>query len=428
MEKSHRLFLEAQRLIPGGVNSPVRACKAVGAEPLFLESGQGAYVWDVDGNRYIDYVCSWGPIIVGHSHPKVVNAIKEQVEKATTFGAPTALEVEMARLITTLIPSIEKVRLVNSGTEATMSALRLARAYTGRNNIIKFNGSYHGHVDSLLVQAGSGLLTLGIPDSLGVPQSFAQTTISLPYNNLEELDKTLKLFGKDIAAIIVEPVCGNMGVVLPKPGFLEGLRERCNHYKILLIFDEVITGFRLGLGGAQGLFNVTPDITCLGKIIGGGLPVGAYGGRSEIMELVAPQGGVYQAGTLSGNPIAMAAGIQTLRILMEENPYPSLAQKAQTLFGGIVEIGASLNLEITVNYMGSLGTLFFAPPPICCYEDAKKSNLNLFKIFYREMLKQGIYLPPSQFEAWFISMAHSDKEINMTLEAVTKALKAIKEK
>jgi glutamate-1-semialdehyde 2,1-aminomutase len=427
MEKSHRLFLEAQRLIPGGVNSPVRACKAVGTEPLFLESAKGAYVWDVDGNRYIDYVCSWGPLILGHSHPKVVEAIREQVEKATTFGAPTELEVEMARLITTVVPSMEKVRLVNSGTEATMSALRLARAYTGRDHILKFNGCYHGHVDSLLVQAGSGLATLGIPDSLGVPQSFAQTTISLPYNNLNELDKTLEHLGREIAAIIVEPVAGNMGVVLPEPGFLEGLRDRCNHYGILLIFDEVITGFRLGLGGAQGLFNVRPDITCLGKIIGGGLPVGAYGGRGEIMELVAPQGRMYQAGTLSGNPIAMAAGVQTLKVLMEEDPYQGLSAKAQILFGGIMEIATSLDFEITVNYIGSLGTLFFAPPPIRCYEDAKKSNLQLFRRFYQQMLKQGIYLPPSQFEAWFISIAHGDDEINKTLEAVHRALNTIKD-
>lgn len=425
MNKSSLLFKEAELLIPGGVNSPVRACKSVLSEPLFLSHGKGAYVWDVDGNPYIDYVCSWGPLILGHCHPRVVKAIQRQAEKGSTFGAPTELEIEMAQLITELIPSIQQIRMVNSGTEATMSALRLARAYTNREKIIKFNGCYHGHVDSLLVEAGSGLATFGIPASLGVPDGFAQTTISLPYNDLDSLRDAFQKFGAEIAAVIVEPIAGNMGLVLPRKGFLEGIKALCEKYGALLIFDEVITGFRVSLHGAQGIFGIEPDITCLGKIIGGGLPVGAYGGKREIMELVSPKGGVYQAGTLSGNPLAMAAGIETLKVLKEENPYEQLARRSTQLFESIKELGVKMGLDITVNHFGSMGTVFFAPGPINSYEDAKRSDTNLFSRFYKAMRKRGIYLPPSQYEAWFLSTVHGPTEIEQTLQAIRESLEEI---
>ncbi|MFN3533768.1 MAG: glutamate-1-semialdehyde 2,1-aminomutase [Desulfatiglandales bacterium] len=425
MDKNRELFLKAEDLIPGGVNSPVRACKAVGSYPLFLTHGKGAYVWDSNKDRYIDYVCSWGPLILGHSHPRVVSAIQEQAQRALTFGAPTELEIGMAQAIVELMPSIEMVRMVNSGTEATMSALRLARAYTKREKVVKFNGCYHGHVDSLLVEAGSGVATFGIPGCPGVPDSFAGTTISLPYNDLSKVESLFRDQGDQIAAVIVEPIAGNMGVVLPERGFLEGLRELTRRYDSLLIFDEVITGFRVGIGGAQGFFEIDPDITCLGKIIGGGLPVGAYGGRREIMGLVSPKGDVYQAGTLSGNPLAMAAGLETIKILREEDPYPRLASISKALFEGIGELGEKLGIQITVNYHGSMGTVFFGPGPIRSYEEAKGADPVLFGRFYREMRKRGIYLPPSQFEAWFLSTAHGPEEVDFTLKAAVESFERI---
>lgn len=422
MGRNEVLLKEAEALIPGGVNSPVRACRAVSTHPLFLERAEGPHVWDADGRQYIDYVGSWGPLILGHCHPRVVKAIQIQAEKGTTFGAPTQLEIEMARLLVELVPSVQKIRMVNSGTEATMSALRLARAYTGRKMVLKFNGCYHGHVDSLLVKAGSGVATLGIPGSLGVPEEFAKTTLSLPYNDLQAVRKVFQEMGKEIAAVIVEPIAGNMGVVLPKGEFLPGLKELTQKYGALLIFDEVITGFRVSLGGAQELYQIEPDLTCLGKIIGGGLPVGAYGGRKEVMELIAPLGGVYQAGTLSGNPLAMAAGIETIKILKEERPYGQLAQLAKTLFEGIMDVAKGMGVELTVNYIGSMGTVFFGPGPIESYEDAKRADTERFSMFYRAMRKRGICLPPSQFEAWFLSTAHGPSDIEKTIQAFKESL------
>ncbi len=423
--RSSACYKRAIESIPGGVNSPVRACKAVKSDPIFFERGEGPYLIDVDGNVYIDYVCSWGPLILGHAHPEVTAAIYSVSKKGTSFGAPTWQEVELAELIKSCIPSIEKVRLVNSGTEATMSAIRLARAYTGRKKIIKFEGCYHGHVDSLLVKAGSGLATFGIPASPGIPEELTKHTISLPYNDFEAVKQAFKEQGKEIAAVIVEPVAANMGVIPPKKGFLELLRELTSEHGSLLIFDEVITGFRLGISGAQGAFGITPDLTCLGKIIGGGLPVGAYGGKAEIMEMVAPEGPVYQAGTLSGNPIAVAAGLATLRELQKPGTYEKLEALAKLLEEGLKEILEELKLPYRVHRVASMLTLFFTDKEVIDFETALSSDTEKFARFWQEMVKRGVYLPPSQFEAWFVSLAHGEEEIEDTLEAVYESLEAL---
>lgn len=424
-----KLFYEkALNSIPGGVNSPVRACKAVKSDPVFFERGEGAYLIDVDGNRYIDYVCSWGPLILGHAHPEVIANIYFASKRGTSFGAPTWQEVELAELIKSCFPSIEKVRLVNSGTEATMSAIRLARAYTKRKKIVKFEGCYHGHVDSLLVKAGSGLATFGIPASPGIPEELTAHTLNLPFNNFEAVEKAFKNYREEIAGVIVEPIAGNMGVVLPKEGFLKFLREITQKYGALLIFDEIITGFRIGLSGAQGKFGITPDLTCLGKIIGGGLPVGAYGGKKEIMELVAPEGPVYQAGTLSGNPIAVSAGLATIKELMKPGTYERLEAISQKLEDGIKETLKELALPYKLNRAGSMLTLFFTEKEVVDFETALTSDTEKFAIFWQKMLEKGIYLPPSQFEAWFISLAHGEKEIENTIEKVYEALKEMHRK
>ncbi len=423
--RSSACYKRAIESIPGGVNSPVRACKAVKSDPIFFERGEGPYLIDVDGNVYIDYVCSWGPLILGHAHPEVTAAIYSVSKKGTSFGAPIWQEVELAELIKSCIPSIEKVRLVNSGTEATMSAIRLARAYTGRKKIIKFEGCYHGHVDSLLVKAGSGLATFGIPASPGIPEELTKHTISLPYNDFEAVKQAFKEYEKEIAAVIVEPVAANMGVIPPKKGFLELLRELTSEHGSLLIFDEVITGFRLGLSGAQGAFGITPDLTCLGKIIGGGLPVGAYGGKAEIMEMVAPEGPVYQAGTLSGNPIAVAAGLATIKELLKPGTYEKLEALAKLLEEGLKEILEELKLPYRVHRVASMLTLFFTDKEVIDFETALSSDTEKFARFWQEMVKRGVYLPPSQFEAWFVSLAHGEEEIEDTLEVVYESLEAL---
>lgn len=420
---SEKLFQKAKKCIPGGVNSPVRAGQAVGIDPPFISKANGCVIWDVDGNEYIDYVCSWGPMILGHAHPEIVNALEERVKLGTSYGAPTELEVEMADIIVEMVPSIEMVRMVNSGTEATMSAIRLARGYTGREKIIKFDGCYHGHADSLLVSAGSGLATLGIPGSPGVPQDLARHTISLPFNNLENVSQAFNKFGPEIAAVIVEPIPGNMGVINPDQAFLKGLRELTNEYGALLIFDEVISGFRVAIGGAQELYDIMPDLTCLGKIIGGGLPVGAYGGKKEIMTRMAPQGNVYQAGTLSGNPLAMAAGLTTLKILKEKSPYDDLEKKGDMLFSGLKRVAEAAGVNVVINRVGSMGSLFFTDEPVTDFETAKASDENQFKRYFRSMLDQGIYLAPSPYEAAFLSTAHSEETVRKTIECASIALK-----
>jgi len=422
---SERLFQEAKNYIPGGVNSPVRAGKAVGITPPFIAKAQGCYIWDVDGNRYIDYVGSWGPMILGHGRKEVIEAIVDAASRGTSYGAPTELEVKLARLIVAMVPSVEMVRMVNSGTEATMSAIRLARGYTGRMKIIKFEGCYHGHADSLLVAAGSGVATLGIPGSPGVPAELAQHTISLPYNDLEAVQEAFQKYPEQIAAVIVEPIAGNMGVVPPKPGFLEGLREVTQEQGSLLIFDEVITGFRVAPGGAQQIYNIMPDLTCLGKIIGGGLPVGAYGGKKEIMSRMAPEGDIYQAGTLSGNPLAMAAGFATLSILNDSNIYDSLEKRAHHLFSGIEEAAKSAGVEVTINRVGSMGAVFFTRDEVTNFEQVKKSNETHFKKYFRAMLTNGVYLAPSAYEAMFVSDAHGEEVIELTIESVHKAMGAL---
>nr|WP_305790403.1 glutamate-1-semialdehyde 2,1-aminomutase [Calderihabitans maritimus] len=424
LEKSAALFEEAQKYIPGGVNSPVRAFKAVGMNPPFIVRGEGSKLYDADGNEYVDYVGSWGPLILGHRHPKVIEALQQCLEIGTSFGAPTEMETEMARLVIEAVPSIEVVRMVNSGTEATMSALRLARGYTGRNKIVKFEGCYHGHADHLLIKAGSGALTLGVPTSPGVPASIAGNTIVARYNDLEGLKEIFAAEGEDIAAVILEPVAGNMGCVPPQPGFLEGLRELTREYGALLIFDEVMTGFRVAYGGAQERYNIDPDLTCLGKIIGGGLPVGAYGGKREIMEHVAPAGPVYQAGTLSGNPLAMSAGIATLKVLKEPGVYEELERKSAKLAAGMKEAAEQAGAVATFNRVGAMFSAFFTDQPVIDFETASSSDTEKFAVFFREMLKQGIYLAPSQFEAGFMSLAHTDEDIEKTIEASYKAFKA----
>ncbi|MGZ0086588.1 glutamate-1-semialdehyde 2,1-aminomutase [Caldibacillus thermoamylovorans] len=415
-DRSKAAYEEAVRLMPGGVNSPVRAFKSVGMTPIFMARGQGSKIYDIDGNEYIDYVLSWGPLILGHAHPHVVEALKRVAEQGTSFGAPTLLENELAKLVIERVPSVEIVRMVNSGTEATMSALRLARGYTKRNKILKFEGSYHGHGDSLLIKAGSGVATLGLPDSPGVPEAVAQHTITVPYNDLDSVRYAFRRFGEDIAAVIVEPVAGNMGVVPPVPGFLEGLREVTKQYGALLIFDEVMTGFRVDYHCAQGYYGVEPDLTCLGKVIGGGLPVGAYGGKAEIMELVAPSGPVYQAGTLSGNPLAMTAGYETLRQLTPE-VYEELGRKAARLANGLHQAAEKYGIPHTINRAGSMIGFFFTSEPVINYETAKTSDLELFAAYYREMANEGVFLPPSQFEGLFLSTAHSDEDIEYTIAA-----------
>jgi len=424
-EKSSTLFKKAIQYIPGGVNSPVRAGKAVGVDPLFISRAEGCHIWDADGNSYIDYVCSWGPMILGHSHPEVIKAVEDRLIKGTSYGAPTDLEVEMAEIIVDMVPSIEMVRMVNSGTEATMSAIRLARGFTGRDKIVKFDGCYHGHADSLLVSAGSGVATLGIPGSPGVPKDLAMHTISLPYNNMDTVIAAFERHGKDIAAVIVEPVAGNMGLVLPDRDFLSGLRIITKDRGSLLIFDEVITGFRVGPGGAQEFYGIMPDLTCLGKIIGGGLPVGAFGGRREIMERMAPVGDIYQAGTLSGNPLAMAAGLATLKALKNEEIYNELEEKGRTLFSGLQMAARMAGVDITVNRIGSMGSIFFTKNPVKDYESAKKADTGKYAEFYRAMLKRGIYLAPSAFETAFLSMAHDKDSIKNTLECAAEGMKDI---
>jgi glutamate-1-semialdehyde 2,1-aminomutase len=422
---SKKLFREAQQYMPGGVNSPVRAFKSVGTDPLFITKGKGSRIYDSDDNEFIDYVCSWGPLIVGHCHPQVVDALKIAVERGTSFGAPTELETELAKLIHEAFPAMEMLRLVNSGTEATMSAIRLARAFTGRNKVIKFAGGYHGHSDGLLAKAGSGLATLAIAESPGVPASYVQHTLVVPYNDAEEVERVFQLYPGDIAAVIVEPVAANMGVVPPKPGFLQQLRQLTAGYEALLIFDEVITGFRLTYGGAQTLFEIQPDLTCLGKIIGGGLPVGAYGGRKDIMQMVAPLGQVYQAGTLSGNPLATTAGITTLKMLREKGVYDQLEERASQLAGGIAQLASTFDLRVQVNRLGSILTVFFNQEPVINYNIAQKSDLQLYSNVFRNLLREGIYWPPSQFEAAFVSTAHGRDAIDKTIYSFEKAFKSV---
>ena len=412
---SQSFFAKAQQLIPGGVSSPVRACKSVGCDPLFIERGAGSKVYDVDGNEFVDFVCSWGPMILGHNYPSVVQALQEAMVKGTSFGAPTPLEVRLAELVTGAMPSVEKVRFVNSGTEATMSAIRLARGYTGKKVVVKFDGCYHGHADAFLVKAGSGVVTLGIPGSPGVPEDIVKNTISIPYNNVEIMEKTLQDDSLDIACVIIEPVAANMGVIPPVPGFLEKLREVTAKYNIVLIFDEVITGFRLGLGGAQAKFNIMPDLTCMGKIIGGGLPVGAYGGRRVIMDMIAPDGPVYQAGTLSGNPLAMAAGIATLEALSAPGFFEKLESKATGYAEELETLARKYSVAATLNRVGSVMTTFFTDRPVTDFESAMRADTEKFAFFYRDMLAQGIYLAPSQFEAAFISDAHSAEDLDKAL-------------
>lgn len=425
-ERSRELFDDAQRYIPGGVDSPVRAYKAVGGVPPFIVRGKGSKLYDVDGNEFIDYVGSWGPLILGHSPPPVVAALRRAIEDGTSFGAPTELEVTLAKMVSAAMPSLEMVRFVNSGTEATMSALRLARAFTGRDKIVKFEGCYHGHADGLLIKGGSGLATLGIPDSAGVPVSYAQNTLVAPYNNADAVAQLFERYPGQIAAVIVEPVAANMGVVVPQEGFLSRLRSLTKESGALLIFDEVITGFRVGYGGAQALYDITPDLTCLGKIIGGGLPVGAYGGRRDIMQMIAPLGPVYQAGTLSGNPLAMTAGIEALKALSAPKVYRQLEERASRLEKGIVTAAADAGVSLKVARVASLLTAFFTGEPVVDYDSAKRSDTELFGKFFHELLEQGIYWPPSQFEAAFISLAHSEKDIETTVAAVGKALRVAK--
>jgi len=423
---SERLFTEASALMPGGVSSPVRAFKAVGGTPFFVERGEGAYLVDVDGNRYVDYVLSWGPLILGHAHPRVVAALEEAVRRGTSYGAPSPLEVELARLVTEAVPSVETIRFVNSGTEATLSALRLARAFTERPKVVKFTGCYHGHADFLLVQAGSGVVTLGLPDSPGVTPGAVADTLTAEYNDLEEVEALFAAFPAEIAAVIVEPVAGNMGLVPPAEGFLEGLRRLTRREGALLVFDEVMTGFRVHPGGAQALFGIRPDLTTLGKVIGGGLPVGAYGGRREIMEHVAPSGPVYQAGTLSGNPLAMTAGIETLRVLGEPDVWDGAARAAERLHDGLRHAAAEAGMAGQPTHMGTMLGFFFSEKPIRTWTDAELyADRKRFAAFHAAMLERGVYLPPSQFEAWFLSSAHGDAEIDATIAAAREALASL---
>ena len=417
-DRSNALFAKAQRVIPGGVNSPARAFRAVGREPVFIARGDGCRLWDVDGNEYVDFVGSWGPLLLGHRHPAVIEALERALETGTSFGAPTVAEVEIAELICEIVPSIEMVRLVNSGTEATMSALRVARGYTGRELAIKFVGNYHGHVDSLLVKAGSGLATLGISDSGGVPEGMAATTLPLPYNDAAAAKEVFEKYGDRLAAVILEPVAGNMGCVPPRPGFLQALRDLCSANGTVLIFDEVMTGFRVALGGAQSLYGVTPDMTTLGKVIGGGLPIGAFGGRHEIMRHVAPLGAVYQGGTLSGNPLAVAGGLAMLRTL-RDNPgiYDRVEGMAARLQAGVMSAAAAEGVKLTSNRVGSMVTFFFTDREVYDWDGAASCDTELFGRYFREMLVRGVYLPCSQFEAVFVANRHGEAEIDLAIEA-----------
>ena len=425
MSTSHKLFLEAQQYIPGGVNSPVRAWRAVGGNPLFIQRGRGCHVIDADGKEYIDYVGSWGPLIAGHAHPQVVKALEESLKRGTSFGAPTAKEIELAKLIIASVPSIGKVRLTSSGTEATMTALRLARGHTKRSKVIKFAGCYHGHSDALLVRAGSGALTFSLPDSQGVPEAFASQTLVAEYNDLASVEAYCKADPNSIAAIIIEPIAGNMGLILPKPEFLSGLRKLAHEYGTVLIFDEVISGFRVGLSGAQGLYGITPDLTCLGKIVGGGMPLAAVGGKPEIMDLLAPLGPVYQAGTLSGNPLAVTAGIETLKLLSAPGAYERLNDLGTMMAEGLREAVRETRTVACVNQIGSMFTLFFGVEHVVDYTTAVQSDTKLFARFFQGMIDRGIYLPPSQFETAFISLLHSEAEVQETVAAAKDVLKSL---
>ncbi len=425
--RSEQFFEVAERLLPGGVNSPVRAFRSVGGIPRFIDRAAGSRIYDVDGREYIDYVGSWGPMILGHAHPQVQEAIRKAVERGTSYGAPTVQEIDLARRIIEAIPSLEKIRMVSSGTEATMSAIRLARGCTGREKILKFEGCYHGHADSLLVKAGSGIATLGIPGSPGVPACLAELTITLPFNSVEAFRTAVDRYGKELACVIVEPVAGNMGVVEPLPGFLETLRELTHQAGILLIFDEVITGFRLTYGGYQNLCGIEPDLTCLGKIIGGGLPVGAFGGRRDLMDYLAPVGPVYQAGTLSGNPLAMAAGLATLDILSSQRAdYDVLNSRTAELCAAMGRLFQTADIPVRINRAGSLFTLFFSDHDVMNYETASLSNTDRYALFFKGMLERGIYLAPSAFEAAFVSFAHSEKDMEETLQACAETIKTMK--
>jgi len=426
MKRSERFFDDAKKYIPGGVNSPVRAFARVGGQPVFFKSGNGAYLTDEDGKKYIDYIGSWGPMILGHAQPQVVKSVQEAMGHGLSFGAPTEIETQVARKLISLVPSMDLVRMVNSGTEATMSAIRVARGYTGRDTIIKFEGCYHGHSDALLVKAGSGALTLGEPDSLGVPESFARHTLTLEFNNLEQIEQVFREKGNEIAAIIVEPIAGNMGCIPPVPGFLEGLRAACDSYGSLLIFDEVMTGFRVAKGGAQSVYNIKPDLTTLGKIIGGGMPVGAFGGKREVMEVVAPLGGVYQAGTLSGNPIAMQAGLTTLELIDEPGFYERLEEQSSKLIDGLQLLADATDTPFTTNRVGSMFGFFFTnATSVTSFSQVMSADSKMFNRFFHAMLRQGINLAPSPFESGFISAAHGDKEIKVTLDAAQNAFKEL---
>ena len=426
MTRSHTLFVNAQKHIPGGVNSPVRAFNGVGGDPVYFNKGEGAYVTDEDGNRYVDYVGSWGPMIVGHAHPDVLKAVEETIKNGLGFGAPTAIETVMADKVCELVPSIDLVRMVNSGTEATMSAIRLARGFTGRDKIVKFEGCYHGHSDSLLVKAGSGALTMGVPTSPGVPVALAEHTITLNYNDIDQVRETFSHIGHQVACIIVEPVAGNMNCIPPVPGFLQGLREVCDEYESVLVFDEVMTGFRVSLGGAQGHYGVTPDLTTLGKVIGGGLPVGAFGGKREIMEQIAPLGPIYQAGTLSGNPVSMAAGLATLNLISQPGFHDKLSQIAVKLVDGLSEVARSAGIPLTTNQVGGMFGFFFSDEEkITNFNQVTKCNVDRFKLFFHGMLEQGVYLAPSAYETGFVSSAHDDEAISKTLDAAEKVLSGL---
>lgn len=423
MPHSHELFSAAQKHIPGGVNSPVRAFKGVGGEPVFFKRGEGPYLWSESDHRYIDYVASWGPMIAGHAHPEVVKAVQETAASGLSFGAPTVLETQMADLLCELVPSMELVRMVSSGTEATMSAIRLARGFTGRDKIVKFEGCYHGHSDSLLVKAGSGALTLGVPNSPGVPAALAEHTITLPYNDIEAVREAFEHVGGQVACIIVEPVAGNMNCIPPLPGFLEGLREICDDYGTLLIFDEVMTGFRVALGGAQAHYGINPDLTTLGKVVGGGMPVGAFGGKRQVMEHIAPLGPVYQAGTLSGNPVAMAAGMATLKLASQPGFYDELTAKTERLAYGIMEKAKTHQIPMSANTVGGMFGLFFTDEErVSNFAQATACNVDRFKLFFHGMLNEGVYLAPSAFEAGFVSSAHSEDDIEQTIEAAGRVL------
>lgn len=427
MSKSEQLFQQAQNTIPGGVNSPVRAFKSVGGTPVFIDSANGAYLYDVDGKKYIDYIGSWGPMLLGHNHPAIREAVVKAAEKGLSFGAPCPAEITMAETICELVPSMEMVRMVSSGTEATMSAIRLARGFTGRNSILKFEGCYHGHADSLLVKAGSGALTLGVPNSPGVPADFAKYTLTAEFNNLEQVKQIFAEQGADLACIIVEPVAGNMNCIPPAPGFLEGLRALCDEYGAVLIFDEVMTGFRVALGGAQAYYNIKPDLTTLGKIIGGGMPVGAFGGRRDIMQHIAPLGGVYQAGTLSGNPIAMAAGLAALTEIRKPGVYDVLTAKTTQLIEGLAAVAKEVGIPLATTQVGGMFGVFFSKEAqITNYQQATQCDIAAFKRFFHLMLEQGVYLAPSAYEAGFLSIAHSDDDLEYTIAAAKKAFLLLK--